>query len=85
MKKEDVVMYNGKPKSLTIKLPADMIADFDVIAKKLGMSKTSMIESLLNDILPTFKSENMLSYILKQNASVLDEVATLLGDKKCLK
>ncbi len=78
-------MYNGKPKSLTIKLPADMIADFDVIAKKLGMSKTSMIESLLNDILPTFKSENMLSYILKQNASVLDEVATLLGDKKCLK
>jgi len=27
----------------------------------------------------------MLSYILKQNASVLDEVATLLGDKKCLK
>ena len=42
------------------------------------MSKSSMIESLLSDVLPTFRETNMLSYILKQNASVLNEVASMM-------
>jgi metal-responsive CopG/Arc/MetJ family transcriptional regulator len=71
-------MYSGKPKSLTLKLSSDLIDEFDVVAKKLGMSKSSMIESLLSDVLPTFRETNMLSYILKQNASVLNEVASMM-------
>lgn len=71
-------MYSGRPKSLTLKLSSDLIDEFDVVAKKLGMSKSSMIESLLSDVLPTFRETNMLSYILKQNASVLNEVASMM-------
>lgn len=71
-------MYSGEPKSLYLKLPSDLIAEFDIVAKKLGMSKSSMIESLLSDVLPTFRETNMLSYILKQNASVLNEVASMM-------
>lgn len=71
-------MYSGRPKALTLKLSSDLIDEFDVVAKKLGMSKSSMIESLLSDVLPIFRETNMLSYILKQNASVLNEVASMM-------
>jgi metal-responsive CopG/Arc/MetJ family transcriptional regulator len=71
-------VYNGKPKTLNLKLPSDLIDEFDIVAKKLGISKSSMIKSLLSDVLPTFREANMLSFVLKQNASVLNEVASLL-------
>jgi hypothetical protein len=69
-------------KSLTLKLPKTQIEEWDVVCKKLGLSKTQMVSQLLDDILPLFRDEkNMLSSTLSRLGKSISDISDKLDVK----
>lgn len=69
-------------KSLTLKLPKTQIDEWNVVCKKLGLSKTQMVSQLLDDILPLFRDEkNMLSSTLSRLGKSISDISDKLDVK----
>ena len=69
-------------KSLTLKLPKSQIDEWDVVCKKLGLSKTQMVSQLLDDILPLFRDEkNMLSNTLMRLGRSVEDISEVVKSK----
>lgn len=72
---------NRKKERVTITLPPDLNARWNAVAKKHLLKKSSMVEELLEMILPTLEEDNaqtMIKNALKLNASAMEKLSDSL-------
>jgi len=70
-------------KNLNLKLPTSQLDEWNIVCKKLGLSKSQMVSQLLDDILPLFRDEkNLLSNALRNLGKSVSDIAEVVETKK---
>ncbi len=72
-------------KQVLIRIDEDLNDRWNIVSKKIKMSKTAMIESFLESSLPMLEHDNptdMVSDLFKEMGKTVEDVGSLFHEKK---